>query len=613
MSEVESNQPIVPPPGQAVDSGDKETTTEKDQPIVTTELAPEDKRTPAEYVDGLLRKAWRDAHSDHSWDDADVERFVSELGRVTDVSTFAPKPLLDALMHGDDAKLGTALPGDISEVQLRISALANQLGEPGSTAAFVRRALAATVERLERDGVGSREERVDLIVRIVRDVAGRPATARLALALHRYLAGQTSRTLGYYVTVTNLASLMVTTAESSAELFSSFLHHHALLGALRLARTRELDTSESLAATVVTNSSHNLAAVLAQHLQKRRDPEVESEARPMLRRLMTIAASAATRRGGEVGSAWTVSLLHLDEDVPAPDIITALHEMGSIPMAWDSPSIDLAWLEASSAVAVLSSDDPTATAARLFNAGISLNNPTLKEPEGSVARCLMNAFGLLAAVTLAPDLPSALTTFHGLDCAVNFLGASTRVKVENHAEWAVIHPLARLVASLPRHLIRNEPELARNLELDFGRIAGSSRQLALNGEEPVGHDALGAVAVGAVRQLIGRDPTPDRLIEQNELIELGAFVLDQVFRTILGQEKWSLRSEVLAVARSRQHPDQTLVEQYERFAEPRDDELGASPLVPWVTDEETWQGIGRELLDPIDSIVSSLRAFPPDP
>ena len=288
--------------------------------------------------------------------------------------------------------------------------------------------------------------------------------------------------------------------------------------------------------------------------------------------------------------------------------LTVLDAMGTLGDPWTSEAIDVARIEAASAVTALAANPQSEDAtARFYNAAVSLQR--VAEPLAAAplhARILLYTLGLRWSLELGVDLLDALDRFDGLDCATGFMRALGQYQSEGHIQsqqWQSVLELALLLSQVPKLVPRDRPTLAlsaRNLtEAANGiRLSGTSTSSGFSTQE------LFAACIRALDAL--RPPTSSR--RPDDLLLDTAELLHEAFEIILGQASFGLADTVDRLADVRGDPRRIFTSSYQPFTEPQGSPLGTGPPVAaGVASTAEWEVIAANMLRDPGSIVPALQ------
>ena len=394
------------------------------------------------------------------------------------------------------------LEGSADVLMLQILVTAESLvSEPHRLAEFFRRQVAATIRRMEQEGEGTRETRVDLTVQPLIRVSEHGATlfdgtslCTFVPGLWGYLEGQREgRSEGYYHTFFNLAQWVSQLGGRAGRELSRYYYHRLLTVG-----------PGSVGRRVVQVAANNLAGDIAGDLQRRREHYSD---RPrvlqVLNRLHMLSAIALIAESGDHAAIaakaqafWEALARPLADDATvAAGAVRALMNMANVPSAWEQVDWSVVdslpgttgeswrafgedWQALTSTQAALARiafnapEDYDEIAVAFFNAGAALARLDEESEATALLRVAVNALGLRWTLEQGRDAGQAFEEFKGTDCAVNLLGALTRVTASDAIRRAIEDLAASLVAW------RAHPAMS-DAALDFHRMEGSLKRLGI--------------------------------------------------------------------------------------------------------------------------------------
>ncbi len=530
------------------------------------------------YVSDLL-DIWGDAHPNGGGDDRLRDIFVRGVLRVVD-----PVALTTSVPVEESAAPPAGIPGDAGEVELLVTRRAAALDSPEMAEEFIRTVLAPTLARLEDQHLGTREQRVDIIVRALDRVQGSAGAATLADALARYMEGQGERSTGYFATLGNLGTLAFRPDNPAP---SYFLAHHGLRGMLAL--TPLPADAERLGRRVASTISFNMAARIASARQDQGLPPDEPFRTTVqaLLRISTLAANEIELEDGPERADSLASKLGLEPASIAT--LTVVSSMSGVSAAWGEAGPDLARLEATGAIIIDAAGDGSGAVSRLFNAGVSLNRST-NAAGFAPARLAIYALGLRIALRRAPSLVEALVEFNGLQCAGNLIAAA-----EGQAgRLEGLKPLLSNIAALASwtDLERIDAKAERNLAV----IGLATKRLGIKAGE-LDTDEMRVAVETALASLLAGGFSADEGPPDDASVVRAVFTS----RELAGDGEWGLANVIGELVRQR---DETLTDVLARYST----FLDAGPFVPLgLISAEHWEQEEARHLVPLDSIVPALE------
>jgi hypothetical protein len=563
--------------------------------------------TAAEVYEGRLREIWAATHegdsppgpdsgSTEAWDlvrDAAL-RNTSLIGAAVAERTVGPAD--------------TGLAGDSRTVELQVGAAVEQL-TPDQTPAFIAGTLARTVERLQQE-VGrtedmTRERIMDIVVRALVPLRGDPRIGVLVPSLLGYLNGdKRPRKVGIYETALLLGQLMTGLDDRRNRLMRIFVYHYTLVGMWHLLQDEGVifnNTIRQVLSVAAGNAGLNLWQILPERVAEARGAEV-------VRMLRTILAT--TIRDGPVPenrAAAILAALGLEYS-ESRAALTVLDAMGTLGDPWTSEAIDVARIEAASAVTALAANPRSEDAtARLYNAAVSLQR--VAEPLAAAplhARMLVFTLGLRWSLDLGDDLLDSLDRFDGLDCAAGFMRALGQYQTEGHVQpqqWQTVLEFALLLSQVPKFVPRDRPALALSAR-SLTEAAGGIRLSGTSASSGFGMQELFAACVRALDAL--RPPTASRRPD-DPLLDTAALLHD-AFEVILDQTSFGLADTVDRLTDMRAEPREEFTSSYQSFTEPRGSPLGTGPPVTaGAASTAEWEALTASMLRDPGSIVTALQ------
>jgi hypothetical protein len=493
-----------------------------------------------------------------------------------------------------------ALEGDAATVQLLVSA-AVERATPEELTEFIGSTLPATVERLEAEGRATRESIADIVLAALFRLDGVAAIADVLSALFGYLAAEEHRPgVGQLVTAGQVGRLLSDLRPPESHFQSAYIYHFVLRGVWREAGRN------GQAQELVSKAAGNLGIIMWRLLRLNRrlpgsgpDPGIwvaDARGTAVLRALRGIGAVCSREPAIERPLAEEV-LVGLGLEHPAPAAALAVVEgLGALANPWSGDPVDVARLEASSAVVAAGAGERRTVAPRLYNAAVTLR---LSEGAASVpfigARLALNALGLRWALRLAgdDDLLAAMAGLEGLDCATSLLGDSLTyqdVSPRDEPLWSALTALAQQIGGLPRELAG-----VPSLLVPLARIDQTIRRLAVPAITGVTPRALAGAADQLINVLQPGQSSPAGHGVGNQLVE-SAWTIRELFEQTLGHRDWGLRAPIAELVERRQDPLADFRLRYEPYAGPIGDRFGAGTLVPGgLLDSDQWRSVGESL------------------
>ncbi len=590
-------------------------------------------------IDEIIWSAVRDADLPNRIAPNRSTRLRAEIATRLERRTADDVPGTPTVPTPPSGSESTPLTGDPGAVQLLVASVVGQFSPPELTL-FIRDELAATVERLEREGA-TREEITDVITRALFACQDARAVAATAQRLLGYLWRGHRDALGYFQTMVVVGDLLGRTEQPDDNERAAVLAYHlALRGLWRLVhadRSEFVGTARRLVAINTFNSAMGLWRLHREQARRAPDPEQTRQVVASAQALLTCAAAAAQDPSiDEEHARACMQALGLAATDPL-DTVAVLRRIGGFGDAWTEDSVLEARLEASGGLASALDDEPTWLPSRMFNAGVSLLQAPDRENVRIVhGRLCLNLIGvdwLLGSDPTDGGLATQGDTPlvdgfdpEGLSCLVNLAGAAVDLS-RNQAERALARELQpSLVALLGmRHLFRPTGEGRR---LDLARLNGSLEILGWSTSRPTSAEALRSSAQKILDVLARRHPRPqdsvpsrrtratrqpdlDRDDERRRDRELRtAGLIRWVFDDVLDSPGSALDDLLREPLAARAAPAQAFVDRYRPFAEPLDDPIGDGPLMPsGLLDRSGWRSFTAETLRGPESMATALRRF----
>lgn len=561
-------------------------------------------RTPEELYTQFLRTIWNVVHP-NATPGARQEQ-LWEAGRAGVLSVIEPAALSGRADTSPSGGSSGAIAGTVVEVELLVANDVDQLADPARVVPYVHERLAPTFERFERMGEGSRERRVDVVVRALRPLAGLPGTVRLVTdSLVGYLEGQpeAERDDGFYATVGNLAVLCVGRQNAPARSASLVLYHRVLDGMMALARHGVATDPRTVAANVTTAAGNAAALIALAQLDEDRDA---ADARLVLVDLLTIAAATARSADVEDERATTVlALLDLTVAGPPGDVVAVLSQMVGAGAPWGEDLVEVSRLESAGGIAKLLEGQGTNAVSGMFNAAVSLDRHAASDTQPFLeGQLVLNGLGLWIATETSDTLLAALVDSNGLRCAVNLLGtAVTYHDVVPGARWRelvgqgfgeLLSALAALGAWDSLTTLGDD-----SVRLSVARVARAVRRLDVSAAEgEVDKDSLVRRLRDVLRALL-----PDWRPSGDLAVDCAGAVR-AVFAELLAKPEWELGQRVKELSEKRADPAGVLERYYAPYTAG-----DAPPVAAGIISRSDWDTLGTRLLQPVTSVAARLRAF----
>ncbi|MBI5900694.1 MAG: hypothetical protein HZB40_15875 [Rhodocyclales bacterium] len=543
-----------------------------------------------------------------------------------------------------DSRTGDAFDGPLELVMLKVRVGAEGLqGKPPELASFFRGAVAATLRRLEEDGMATREAQVDLVIQPLIRLAASGTPIFTGNGLCDFAAGvwdyldreKQQRREGFFVTQLNLAQWVGQWGGKTGRERVRYYYHRLLS-----------EGPQATGSAVVKVAANNLAGQIADDIQMRpdkyRDGNLATASR-VVNRLQMLSTVARLSELDADGDANTPAAIELASGFwralgrPQADGAAALRSahavmgMANVVSAWnevdwtvvapppnanEGRSAGEGWQATISVHAALArvvfnlADDWDEIPSAFFNAGAALGRFD-DGPMTARLRFAVNAVGLRWALERATEADQAMAAYHGVDCAVNLLGALTEI------EGVIPKTVEPLAAVLLGWGTQADPA---EVQVDVHRIKASLSQLHVDISRlsvipftPVSAgEALHALL--AVQSPALAVPDITKPADPLTLAPL-ARELSQLFGEALGEETYRQHLDDLdallgALARQADVPQDAWQKLYGQW------HGESNPIVEaGLMTEDAWHRLARDAVRPTESLADwlseCLRDFAP--
>jgi len=500
------------------------------------------------------------------------------------------------------------ITGSMSEIGLQIVLRVRELqGDREGLRAFYRGTLAATLERLVRDGAGTPESQVDMVLIPLSQIQVRPQRCSESIrdfvaGLRRHLGTQEEeeRGSGYYVTWGGLADLLMPARGRECWAQGVFYYHEILSHFCQVvAAGGSLARDECERVRIASNNSANTVEDLRRLAGKGEYDEVLLGVRNSMKRISAAMAGQALELAEEEVVLALSLIAHLLGNVPADQVhpiwARFLDDMMASATAWlpGRDHLQLAMVELGAGMVRIAVEERRSDApSTFFNAGISIDRHrtagtgNLKREDTEWARAVLNGLGVWWAVEAGDaQLMESMLRSDGLSCTVNFLSAASnmewdddgRAKVEAVAAavfgmrsvlgfgqtdfFQMGNSLKDLKIRLPENLPVSDP---RELQRRIGTVLGHLAVMPAEGGGLVPADWPGEP--GALRASA----------EMSRQVMQRLVAKPEDYASMLVQPLVELMGEIEAGA---ENPGQALLKLYGPLAGADPDSPGPGPLV----------------------------------
>lgn len=601
------------------------------------------KADPAELWKQIVHDIWKSAVDALAEKNPGARQFLDvESGRTFEEWLSAQVDPREALLLSASTEPGRpleateALEGSPETLLLQVRVNAERFqGNPAGLEKFYRGTVVATLRRLEKENEATREMLTDLVIQPLLRLSSRGTDLFLGDALCRFASGawayldqQTEgRGEGLFSTLFNLAQWTSQQGGKDGRQLVRYYYH-------RLLREGPQETGAKVTAVAANNLAGHIADEMQTHPEKYRD-DARGKALRVLNRLHLLATIA---RLTDVDPSKVVSTQQaLDfwrsvgrsrsdgNGVEALRSAHALIGMANVASAWDEvdwafiqPSSDFGtqwrsfgedWQAVMSAHAALArmvfneKDDYDDIGSAFFNVGAALGRISGRKVETALLRVAVNALGLRWALEQATGMDQALEGYHGLDCAVNLLGALTDV---SDGETPSVEALAAVLFAW-----RVQGNATEAL-VDYHRMENSLRELGIDsGSLPAVEPSLPAAREALMRLLEARFPSmagPD-LMKPGDPKTLGPLAQEirRLFGDALGEDEFRKQAADLytlldALADKATDLPAAWKTLYSGWIHE-----GSPVIDAGLMDQNTWRGLEVRAVRPIDSLADWLR------
>jgi len=605
------------------------------------------KADPIELWKQIVHDIWKSAVDALAEGNPGARQFLDdESGRAFEEWLAAQVDPREALLLSASTEPGRpveateALEGSPETLLLQVRVNAERFqGNPAGLESFYRGTVVATVRRLEKENATTREMLTDLVIQPLLRLSSRGTDLFLGDALCRFASGawayldeQTEgRGEGFFSTLFNLAQW---TSQKGGKEGRQLVRYYY---------DRLLREGPQLTGSEVTKvAANNLAGHIANEMQRHPETyrgDARSTAAHILNQMHLLATVAkltevdvreavATQQALDF---WrSVGWLRRDgnSDGDGAQALRSAHAligMANVASAWDEvdwafvlPSTESGaqwrsfgedWQAVMSAHAALArmvfneKDDYDDIGSAFFNVGAALGRISGRKVETALLRVAVNALGLRWALERANGMDQAMEDYHGLDCAVNFLGALTDV---SDVETA---PVEALAAELFAWRVQGN---ATDALVKYHRMENSLRELNIDsGSLPTVEPSLPAAREALMNLLEARFPSlaGPNLMKPGDPQTLGP----------LAQELWRLFGDTLGDDEFKKQAAD-LYTLLDALADKATDLPAAwqtlygdwvgegSPIVDaGLMDQNAWRGLEARAVHPINSLADWLR------
>jgi hypothetical protein len=594
----------------------------------------------------IVSRLWNDAADLVQRDDIHARDALKKASARKDfedwlVSQIDWREALSISAAGDQSvatpKADEGFDGSPEQVLLQVRVNAERLqGQPLELANFFRGPVASTLRRLETEGIGSREMRVDMVVQPLIWLAENGTDLFIDDGLCRFAAGvwayldseKTERGEGFFATQFSLAQWVQRKGGKGGRELVLWYYH-------RLLREGPLATGSSILKVASNNLAAQVASDMQVRLERYQDAETAKAAHRVLNRLQMLSTVArladvspvdeqAARLATEF---WQATGHPRTDGLQAQRAAQALMGMANVLSAWNevnwravgaSEDAGLEWqsfgddwqatVSTQAALARMAFNDENdydEIGAAFFNVGAALGRFDGGQ-KTALLRVAVNAIGLRWALERAKDMDQAMTDYHGLDCAVNLLGALTEVVNVAGRSGEHIEALVATLFAWGAHADSTEALV------DFQRIKGSLRELRVDVTKLPAADSTPSAALSALLGLLATllpvlaAPTSTKPGDPQALAPVAA-ELSRLFGDALGEKAYrgyQAQLNVLLDAMAWQADDMQAAWQtlYSQWA------AAGNPIVDaGFISENAWGELERRAVHPAESLADWLR------
>jgi hypothetical protein len=475
--------------------------------------------------------------------------FVSRLAGVIDADIFATADFARWLADDSEQVIAPDARGAAFVVQQHADALG---ADPARAFDYLRGPVAATVRHLEREGGTSRDLIADIIVPVLSALDGHhPRVPEVTLDVARYvMSARRALAADDHTTLLATANVLGTLTLRSAEQAAVAIEHRVLRDIWHTYHDAPESTPPPTV-TLIGLISSQMRLVLAGLAP----PEAEARAEEVFRDLGLVAVRLRAARGdgatteAALAIAEELTLGAAPEGVSAGTVVAALVELGQVARGWRADDIDEARTEASSAAVVLAIGEGETASTRLHNAGISLvRSPQASTPALVRTRVVVNALGLLVALSPGDDPVTALQGRNGLNCATNLLAAAVDAGGRDTLPLEALTSVAVALAPMTHALeLRRDPTIG----VALARISAALAQLDVDARGASAFDPDGArtALLVLLEQLTGTDAPEAADRDDLALARYVAVVIRRTFEDSMAStgSQWSLPEAVTQV------------------------------------------------------------------
>lgn len=526
------------------------------------------------------------------------------LDRLADHNDWRELGRLFSMERGSRAEVeGLRGPASMLVLQVR-EEIRKRVDQPESLRAFLSVTLARTLFRLEQEGDGTPETRVDMVLLGLATSMSPPWTPgllRFTAGMRGYLELQPSeaRGPGWYQTIAGLGDWIGRSRNPTALRHSAFFYHQVLSAGLQASPGRIHAVANNLAGRMddlpggkdprclrVCNRLHALS-VTAALSEFEAAPQDDAVAERLWASLAgktpahPLKAAQVLLTMAHVPYSWR----HLDAEVVGADIDHSDDWMVVIEAAAGALGCRL-----------YGPEDHHRIAATLFNAGVSAHRYNPKE--SVLLRAVLNCLGLLWAMRKSgADPVRGLVEYNGLDCGVNLFGALADLRTAR---------TMRTTQRLAALLVAQRPSLPREQQLEFLRLEGAWKELgfAPSRADASERDSLEASALALLDEVLGSDswPTASLNAEADDEASLAtAAIVRRVCHAEMGGAFDALMDDLLALADRVGAMSQDMQDTWNRLYGDLADKpsaLGKGPLVAaGLMSEQEWIQLALEAVN----------------
>jgi len=417
----------------------------------------------------------------------------------------------DASGDGDETRRmlfpeEASIRGRAGDVLVILNNATHQLGhDPQQWMQFLSTVLPATIQRLERERLGTRVMRTDAVLVALRrmpDVLVQHLGFPLAPWLRSYIEQERVINDDWLATLGSIGDTFSNGDQDALVLLRGITLWHELELLLLdewkdPANLTDSDVPSGVLRLAAINC-HNIAAQIARIDQNRQRDERGPDRRmyDVIRKLTRVSLAFSIKTAAVADKEVMHSIFQVlglnggtskgsGKEKFDPRLAVLIDQLAQVPraIALDDRPLAVSYLEASAAMArTVIKDRDIRTSAALFNSGVRLvavrrEGPTEKRLPSSRLRLLLNSLGLWWALRNdEPDVPRALGPGDGLDCCVNLFGAADDIGRSQLQEDHLLNLLVSLAKAVAAFVHSGQGSVT---ETDAARMENVWRSLGI--------------------------------------------------------------------------------------------------------------------------------------